>query len=256
MVDNIWTISNVFICEASVVRIGDLRTVTSVSNNLPFGRNLTDVKGISIMDQTQHYFPRNLSNFFPNIEVIRVRNIGLREISGEDIEDFPSLRQISLSVNDITSLGKDLFASNRMLQAISFDYNPVMHVAHSVFANLYNLRWLRFGNTTCINQLVDDSYELVHSMVFNIFRQCPPTSAMIAEDLELPELKAEVRKLATTVDEHVDGIVSELTVLEKGMEEHSETIGELEGIAANHEARIFELEHPGGSGDDALIPLL
>lgn len=198
--ENIWTMNDIYICEGTVFFTGHDRIINGLTGNHLANKTSIDVEGFSIREQRLRFFPRNLHEFFPNIDAIRVRDTGLSEISNEDIKNLP-LKQISFSLNNFRTINASLFASNPELQAISFDYNPVMHVAHDVFDGLINLTRLRFLNTTCMDQIVDGDVELVERMVFEISRQCPPTSRMIAEELGTTQLKEKVSKQKNKISE-------------------------------------------------------
>lgn len=184
---NLWNLQNVYFCEAMIVGGGDPRMISAISGNHSPGLTNNEVRGFRVRNQQIPGLPRNLHQYFPNIEAYTVLHGMLSEISREDLKHFPNLRQIDFNFNNIQVLRRNLFEGNSQLEFISFDNNLIRHVAHHVFDNL-KLTILALRPNTCINESQVDR-EAVSMMIFRVFQQCPPTSRMIAEEiLYEPEL--------------------------------------------------------------------
>lgn len=183
MMGTILNTTEVYMCESTIESVGDFRTVTLIKGTHLPGRNDFDVKAISFMNQYLLNFPLNVSNFFPNLESITVFRTGLTNISRSDIENFPRLKELDLTYNDIEVISSDLFRGNLQVQALAMSLNPLRHVAHHVFDNLHELSTIDVRNTRCVNATTIDSPSTITDVVFEIFRQCPPTTQMLEEEL-------------------------------------------------------------------------
>lgn len=217
---NVWTIQNVYTCEAEIRLFGDPRVVSDVSgSHIGFKTNL-NVTGLSIVNQTMRDFLIDVEKFFPNLEVIRVQWTRLGEISVQDLAPFKALKQISFSNSLIQYINSDLFSHNSQLHSISFDNNPIRHVGHGAFNRLHQLASLRLGNTTCVHVQTDNDRNLVFAELYNIFRSCPPTIAMIEEEILLGP------KFQEIVDQRVDEKTADL----------AQRIDDLESVVGSKDA--------------------
>lgn len=174
----------VYMCESIIESVGDFKTVTQIIGNHQPGRNDFDVKAFSVVNQYLLEFPLNVSNFFPKLESIRVFQSKLKRISRSDLESFTDLKELDLTYNDIEIINSDLFQSNLKMEAIAFNLNPLKHVAHHVFDHLPNLSTLDFRFTRCVNATATaNSPMTTFEVIFEIFRQCPPTTEMLLKEI-------------------------------------------------------------------------
>lgn len=220
-----WTLPDLYTCIANVSFTGDVRHITEVSQNHMPGRTNNDVTGILIFNQNVPFIPRNISNFFSNIEAFEVVDTGLTEINRDEIFSFADLKQINLSQNQIREIGNGLFEGNPKMTAISLVNNPIRNIAHNVFDHLNQLTNLNVLTTTCINTSADTRVN-VESIIFQVSVQCPPTFKMIEERM----LKGD--DFQSRINEQVAERTSLL----------SQTIVNVETKLNNHETRIEILE--------------
>lgn len=223
-----------YTCEAEIRLFGDPRVVSDVSgSHIGFNTNL-NVTGLSIVNQTMRDFLIDVEKFFPNLEVIRVQWTRLGEISVQDLAPFKGLKQISFSNSLIQYINSDLFSHNSQLHSISFDNNPIRHVGHGAFNRLHQLASLRLGNTTCVDVQTDNDRNLVFAELYNIFRSCPPTIAMIEEEILLgPKFQEIVSQrvdektadLAQRIDD-LESVVGSKDAINATLVDHGRLIGE------------------------------
>jgi hypothetical protein len=177
-VRTIWTQPNLYYCTAKVVVIGDSRNLTDVSQNHLPGKSNIDVKGFSLTGaKIGGRLPSNIANFFPNLESIHVTT-SIDEISREDIEKFINLKELHLYNNKIVNINNNLLAGNPKVQAISFNENPVRHVALNVFDHLLDLKHMIIWGP-CLQETTNRT--AVKEIIFRVTVYCPPTSQMINE---------------------------------------------------------------------------
>lgn len=179
---NFWKINNLYSCSARILFIGDLRTVSDVTQNHLAPKTNSDVTGVAIRAQDIRLLPRNLNEFYPNLESYDFLSSKIQEISREDLKGFPKLKQLHLNDNQITSISPNTFDDNPLLIAVSFINNPILYVAHNVFDNLLNLYELRFDGARCLNQKALTRPAVV-AMLFPVLIYCPPTFEMTEDKI-------------------------------------------------------------------------
>lgn len=172
----VWTDSNAYTCNARVINVGDLRSVSDVSRNHLAGKNHYSVNGILFSNQGIRVLPTNIDVFFENIETIQV-TISLEEISQDDLSKFPKLKELHLNSNKIQVIDSNLFAGNPLMTSISFISNPIRNVAPEVFDRLSNLINLRFDGVTCHSQAAFNRND-VSKLIAVIAVKCPATFEM------------------------------------------------------------------------------
>jgi Leucine-rich repeat (LRR) protein len=219
-----WLIPNLYSCVPVVIFTGDLRYVTEIIGNHQQGFNDNDVERIAIVHQPMDFLPRNMSNFFPNVISIELADLGLTEITREDINGFPKLKQMNLNPNNIRELGNGVFEGNPELEKLALSGNPIKNIAHNVFDNLTKLTLLHMF-TPCFN-LFTDTREGIEDFIFRSSIHCPPTFKMIEERI-LNGIEFQIK-----IDEQVSERINPLTW----------TMFEMGNMAIDHEERIERLE--------------
>jgi hypothetical protein len=174
-VDN-WMIGEMYTCVGRVIKIGEPRIITEVSQNHQPGRNNSDVKGLRINAIVIGFLPRNLGSFFPNLEGYQFIGTGITEMTREDFQDLPNLRMIYTASNLYQEIG-NIFENNPKLQILNFGMNPLKSVSSRAFSNLTKLTMLHIGETACISQWVNNR-NAVLNLISNLFRSCPPSPQM------------------------------------------------------------------------------
>lgn len=172
-----WKIGSIYTCSARIVYLGDTHEVIDVSyDHLP-GYTNADVKGVYITGQPITIVPRNISNFFPNLESLDLRNVDVTEVTNRDLLGLNKLKEFILVKAKIQILESDLFVNNNLLQSISFNSNSLRHVAHHVFDNLPYLTSLDLLSSGCINS-VSSSRAVTEALIFNLIINCPASFQM------------------------------------------------------------------------------
>lgn len=122
----------------------------------------------------------------------------IAEVTDKDFSVFPALRELDLRMNNIQVIKRNSFKQNPHLEAICFNDNPIKHVAHYVFDDLSNLKWLQFSKALCVDGEINNNTN-IDQLSFKIFQQCQPTSTMIGEEI-LPELVSQMNDLKEELD--------------------------------------------------------
>lgn len=118
-------------------------------------------------------FPRNLEDFFPNLDFILIENDQLTSISSEDLAPWPNLAVFVAAYNSIESLDSDLFQHSSKLVQISFSNNFIQNVGLNLLSNLNEVAWIDFRNNPCINT-VADTPQAIENLKILLIAQCPP----------------------------------------------------------------------------------
>lgn len=180
---NWWRLNGLYACTARIILVGDQRIVTDVSQNHQTGRRNSDVVYLAAFSQQLNYMLINLELFYENLHSINLNDNKITSITRDDLKGLKNLKQIYLGRNQIKIIEPNLFADNPLLMSISFQNNPLRHVAHHVFDHLPDLSSLRFQETTCINQGFDGERHNVLLLMFRLIISCPPSFEMTEQKI-------------------------------------------------------------------------
>lgn len=126
------------------------QTIETINGNKDFqGQN---VKILKIWHQKVYFMPKEIGKFLPNLEGLAVFNSKLKSIDRSDLAQFPALKYLRLSDNDLEWLDNDLFLSNLELQKIDFDRNKLKFIGEYLLEPLKNLEIAYFGSNICIDK--------------------------------------------------------------------------------------------------------
>lgn len=225
-VTTLWTVNNIYVCSARIVVIGDLQNVTDVSQNHLTGRSNEDVRGIVIQSQTLRFAPRNLEQFFPNLEAFDILRSQIEEITREDLVNFPNLRQLHLDGNNIQQIDQNLLEGNPLMAAISFSNNPIRHVDYKAFDALDELTTLAFQSTSCTNMAYTFNRGGVLHLMFMLLVNCPPSFAMT--EAKFLNGVAFQRTIDEQVADRINPLQWDMFVMDQKLEDHEDRIAELE----------------------------
>ncbi|CAG9807189.1 unnamed protein product [Chironomus riparius] len=156
--------------------------VTGVQGDHKEGKSNKNVGVFDGRKVSIKYFPRNLNTYFPNIHQIFIER-KLREITKEDLQDFPMLVYLYLSFNDIQIIEKDLFIYNPELRLVFLNENRIKYVDPNVFKNLPKLIYLGFEDNDCHSGIVEQGRSNVVGLIKKISDQC--SNPIISNELEL-----------------------------------------------------------------------
>lgn len=113
------------------------------------------VKALSIQSQNVQCMPTFNKKFDKKLECFEIVDCLINTIDRSDLENFPNLKFLDLSQNNLHSLPHDLFESTLKLEFISFDRNDLQFVGQDILSPLRHLQQARFRHT-CIDFFADD----------------------------------------------------------------------------------------------------
>lgn len=113
-----------------------------------------NVTKLFIENQTMHFIPVKLKEYFPKITEIQIVNSQLKEVAKEDLESFRDLKVLRIVGNDIEEIKADLFYghSRNILREIDLSDNQIKSIAKNSFKNLNKLEVINLENNKCINE--------------------------------------------------------------------------------------------------------
>ena len=144
--------------------------VTGIRGSHQGSKTNRDVLGFDARNVNLKYFPRNLNLYLPSVTEIFVEQ-GLREITKEDLQQYPKLSWLYLSNNEIKIIKKDTFMYNPDLKLVFLGGNKIKHVDPNVFDHLDNLIFLGFENI-CHSGLAENDRTGVVNLINNIKQKC------------------------------------------------------------------------------------
>jgi hypothetical protein len=213
-----------------VISISNSQAVTEVSQNHLPGRSNNLVKGLYIVNQNMTLAPRNLSQFFPNLEAISYRTSGLQELKPGDFSGLDLLKSVAFHGNKLLRVEANLFDENPKIHSISFSADPMRHVAHGVFNNLEDLSALHFNSAGCINAEINAKADIDY-FIYRLFVSCPPSFEMTEERiLNGIEFK---RKIDEQISERINPLTLSIYQMDQRLQEIDARVGQLESELKN-----------------------
>lgn len=175
-----WAVSGAqYSCQGSFERSdASFTDVVYLSGNNRPGKTNLDVKALQLYDQRITFMPRGVEKFFPNLEVFDAPYSDIQFIGDGHFSGLNNLKVMSFYYNNMMMVSAMTFTGLTKLQAISFYGNPIQCVDQAAFSQLPDLRSLRFENTGCINEGVENNANLVISLIYRAAANCPMSNCM------------------------------------------------------------------------------
>ncbi|KAL7012430.1 hypothetical protein ACKWTF_014848 [Chironomus riparius] len=101
----------------------------------------------------------------------------MTEIHKEELAQFPSLKRLYLSNNELQVIEPDLFKFNQKLELIFFDNCKIKSVARNVFDKLDSLTYLGFNNNPCYSGHVENNRGQALDLAAKIYENCGSSMA-------------------------------------------------------------------------------
>lgn len=145
-------------------------TISKIIAKHAQNKSNVDFTVLTIRGQTTSFIPKNIKNFFPNLERLEVKNSSLVSVSKDDFkglikletlildynfiqnlstnvfEDLTTLKTLRLSGNKLSELEHKVFSYNTELEIIALEDNKIASLHENQFANLHKLRKVYLKN--------------------------------------------------------------------------------------------------------------
>lgn len=123
--------------------------VNSVIGNHLENWNNTFVHRIIIRGSKWNFFPKNLTNFFPNVEVLHIENTKIKFLNSDDLKPFIKLTSLTITGNKIEKISSDLFKYTQNLKDLDLDENQIKIIESGTFNGLKKLNFFYIQNNPC-----------------------------------------------------------------------------------------------------------
>lgn len=130
----------------------DYREISAVkvSDKYRNGKSDDDIKQFKVENKTAKFFPRGVTKFLRNVEVVWITQAGLEEVTKEDLRQFGrKLKDLYLHSNKIEKIDADLFDFNPNLEVIELRSNKIKQIAVEAFNSLKKLKTLSLDDNPC-----------------------------------------------------------------------------------------------------------
>jgi len=148
-----------------------------------FTINSTSINSLITYNNTIHYIPRGIADFFKSLKLLAILNSSLKEIRQIDLKGFPDLRGLWLPYNEIEVLEWHLFDFNPKLTEIILMENRIKIINSNAFDAVTQLGQLDLLRNVCVDKAaydVDDTKILIH----NVRENCDTVVKNLLEDYE------------------------------------------------------------------------
>ncbi|XP_070507889.1 uncharacterized protein [Chironomus tepperi] len=204
-------IANPNTCKVTDIQVSSSsdQIVTNVFGRYQNGKSANDVTVIDARGLTLTRFPLNLSKFLPNIQTVFFEK-GMTEIHKEELAQYPNLRELYASTNEIEVIEPDLFINNPNLHLVFFNGNKIKSVAPNVFDGLSKLTFLGLDANKCYSGHAHNNHEEAKELAKNIYKNCSPSTSSehcaSKQDFEnfKQDLKSDIRELTEKLQKWKD----------------------------------------------------
>lgn len=127
------------------------KTVTEVVGSHLEGKNNSHVDSLVIHNQNCHFIPRNLGQFFPNLENLIIMKSNVQFLLSGDLDGLNKLQYFDVSNNPIEHIGEDFFTGHTSITSVSFSNCHIKKVDFGALDSLKKLTSINFEHNECID---------------------------------------------------------------------------------------------------------
>lgn len=179
------SVVNAYTCEvdAAINSNSPLIKLEGISGAQAVGKSTNDVKRFIANSRNMRYIPIGFSDFFKNLESLKIVNGRLLEIRQENFATMTNLKNLNLDKNDIEKLDDNLFKFNPKIEKLWFEHNKIKVIGMTAMSNLRALNDLDLSSNLCGKIRVKGRNE-VKSFLLKLADLCP-TGGDWRENLKL-----------------------------------------------------------------------
>jgi hypothetical protein len=188
-----------------------------------------------------NYFPRGLTKFFKNLEIVYIYNGNLQEVSKNDLKEFgENLKKLLLDHNEIRVIEGDLFEFSPNLNDIDLRSNKIVHIDLEAFDKLDELKSLHMEKNSCTSddkKVVYGRSEVLE-LIRDVEKSCKnPNLAVNADQI--------FKAMKTMQEENLknfEKLFSKISNLETDIENQKSTIATMTTKLSTIEEKISTLD--------------
>ncbi|KAG5684837.1 hypothetical protein PVAND_014048 [Polypedilum vanderplanki] len=194
-------IGSVYQCYTSSIPRTSGEIITNVTGTHLSGMSNINVTGVYIEgNRTLQFFPRNFSNFFPNLKAIDIYRTTIETLFGNEFDEFPLFEYIWWNTSPLSTISSRLFEKTPKMVQIDFHGNQLQRVGYDLFTpfNVTQLRRLCFHTNPCITSDIATSQANIINVI-NILRQnCTYHDPITTSTTQLPITSTTQSPITTT----------------------------------------------------------
>lgn len=107
--------------------------------------SLVDMQAVTtlfVINENMERIPENLSEYFPNLETIRIVNSNLQRV--DNLEQFKNLKKFESAHNPLTMLTKNSFNNPSLEEVILFE-DSILYIEPGTFRNIQKVEFFCKG---------------------------------------------------------------------------------------------------------------
>lgn len=170
-------------CEPKFIDTTNDKFIESVIT-WPLNKGLVEFTQFYVEHSNTVYFPGNLHQKFPNLEVVILWNSRVKYVESFDLRGLMNLKFLRLNDNEIEILQSDLFLHNLQLMEIHLQNNKLKFIGAKLLFPLTRLKLANFTSNVCIDEIADtpSAFESIRK---SIEEQCGAPEFLVKKNLEL-----------------------------------------------------------------------
>lgn len=193
---------DMYTCESvELVTSEDDSHITEISGTHLNGKNNTEVKQFSAINQGVEFFPGGLSSFFPNLEAVFIKNSSLKFVFNSDLSGLSYLKYFAVIENEIEVVPPKLFEDNSALIEIHFEKNNITSISEDLLDFMEEPKVLHFYGNPCMSE--DFNGTDIIEIKENLKAKCPLKSEVLGEfeDIKIKKLSSQINNLEEALED-------------------------------------------------------
>lgn len=179
---------------------GDERKISRVDGDQMKNHTSVNVTQYFARGLNIERFPGGLTEYFTNLEVVRITSCNMRLVLKDDMANLERLIYLDLVGNKIEKLESDTFANTPNLNEVLLSNNRLQFIGANLLEPLKKLYYIHFGGNVCITGQSKHSSEQLLRLKTEIKLKCSDISMMDVMT-RFDGLKAEIGVLTQKLDE-------------------------------------------------------
>lgn len=233
---DLFIVGSRYACKVASIQNPETAEITQITGNHLANRTNANVEAFRIF-QGLHFFPKNLTDLFPNLVYIEFTECPLMSISAADLAPWPNLRVLIANKNKIETLDGDLFKHSSNLTWIAFYGNPIQKIGANLLSYSSEWKYADFRKVSCVDTLAESAQQ-INDLKVQILRQCPgECTARCSIEKETDDLKSLANEQSTTIGSLRDSSVEQKAQLDN----QAARIDDLEILTKAQEEKIQKL---------------
>lgn len=180
-------LSRPYLCTVAEQPVRGLVSIDNVIGKHEGSKSNDDVAVVSVKNINCDRLPSGLEKYFRNLQGIFAFSSQKKELLRDDLERFPKLKYLDISMNYIQKLPSDVFEGNPQIEWIDISDNRLKLVGLDVLNGLRKLHYANFQQNLCIDELANDRTDLERTLKKRLVLMCQPVGGQYTGTTESPD---------------------------------------------------------------------